>query len=117
MGYRQLIARSHRKSIRVIGRQTRRLRTPAFGQLVAAFYTPDREAVRQRLTTGFAAAVNLMAVVDLDAVLREPGHPTQLLPAYDSGDHLHPNDTGCIAEANAITPCAVRKMMVHRTCL
>jgi hypothetical protein len=41
-------------------------------------------------------------VVDLDPVLRDPAHPTQLLPAYDSGDHLHPNDRGCIAEANAI---------------
>ena len=32
-------------------------------------------------------------VVDVDQVLRDPSHPTRLLPAYDSGDHLHPNTT------------------------
>jgi len=42
------------------------------------------------------------AVVDLDEVLRDPSHPTRLLPTYDSGDHLHPNDAGCIAEGGAI---------------
>jgi hypothetical protein len=39
---------------------------------------------------------------DLDAVVRDPSHPTQLLPAYDSGDHLHPNNAGCRAEGQAI---------------
>jgi hypothetical protein len=29
------------------------------------------------------------------------GHPTRLLPAYDSGDHLHPNNAGCVAEGIA----------------
>ncbi len=41
-------------------------------------------------------------VVDVDQVLRDPSHPTRLLPAYDSGDHLHPNTTGGQAIANAI---------------
>jgi len=40
-------------------------------------------------------------VVDLDAVLRDPSRPTQLRPAYDSGDHLHPNNAGSSAEGNA----------------
>jgi hypothetical protein len=40
--------------------------------------------------------------VDLDTVLRDPSHPTQLLPSYDSGDHLHPNNAGCRAEGDAI---------------
>ncbi|MGW7680523.1 SGNH/GDSL hydrolase family protein [Kribbella sp. NPDC054772] len=31
------------------------------------------------------------AVVDFDAVVRDPAAPDHLLPAYDSGDHLHPN--------------------------
>ena len=42
------------------------------------------------------------AVIDFDEVLREPSHPTRLLPIYDSGDHLHANDAGYIASGNAI---------------
>jgi len=42
------------------------------------------------------------AVVDFDALLRDPTHPTQLRPDFDSGDHLHVNDAGYIAEAMAI---------------
>jgi lysophospholipase L1-like esterase len=34
--------------------------------------------------------------------VRDPAHPTRMLPAYDSGDHLHPNDLGMQAMANAI---------------
>jgi lysophospholipase L1-like esterase len=34
--------------------------------------------------------------------VRDPSHPTRMLPAYDSGDHLHPNDLGMQAMANAI---------------
>jgi lysophospholipase L1-like esterase len=41
------------------------------------------------------------AVVDFDAVLRDPAHPSRLSPAFDSGDHLHPGDTGYEAMAKA----------------
>jgi len=41
-------------------------------------------------------------VVDADLVLGDPSQPTHLLPAYDIGDHLHPNITGGIAVANSI---------------
>ena len=40
--------------------------------------------------------------IDVDQVLRDPAHPTRLLPAYDSGDHLHPNAAGGRAIADAI---------------
>lgn len=39
----------------------------------------------------------------LDAVLRDPDRPAQLLPSYDSGDHLHVNNAGNIAQGNAIS--------------
>ena len=41
-------------------------------------------------------------MIDFDAVLRDPSHPARLLPAYDSGDHVHPNDAGYRAMADAI---------------
>ena len=100
-GYRQLIARAHRKRIRVIGTTNPPFENSAFEGLVTAFYTPEREAVRQKVNDWIRGSGEFDGVVDLDAVLRDPAHPTRLLPAYDSGDHLHPNNAGCIAEGNA----------------
>jgi len=43
-------------------------------------------------------------VIDFDEAVRDPAHPTQILPAYDSGDHLHVNNAGNIAQGKAIPP-------------
>jgi lysophospholipase L1-like esterase len=101
-GYRQLIARGHRNGVRVIGTTNPPFENSAFEGLVTAFYTSEREAIRQKVNDWIRRSGEFDSVVDLDAVLRDPSHPTQLLPAYDSGDHLHPNNAGCIAEGNAI---------------
>jgi lysophospholipase L1-like esterase len=42
------------------------------------------------------------AVIDLDAAVRDPAHPSRLLPTYDSGDHLHLSPDGYRAMADAI---------------
>lgn len=41
-------------------------------------------------------------MVDFAAATAAPDDPGTLLPAYDSGDHLHPNDAGTEAMANAV---------------
>jgi lysophospholipase L1-like esterase len=41
-------------------------------------------------------------VIDFDKATRDPTNPLMFLPSYDSGDHLHPNDAGYQAMANAI---------------
>ncbi len=41
-------------------------------------------------------------VIDFDAVVRDSAHPTRMLPAYDKGDNLHPNDAGSKAMADSI---------------
>jgi hypothetical protein len=42
------------------------------------------------------------AVLDFDAVIRDPAEPARMLPAYDSGDHLHPGDAGLAAIAGSV---------------
>lgn len=101
-GYRQLIARGHRNGVRLIGTTNPPFENSAFEGLVTAFYTSEREAIRQKVNDWIRSSGEFDGVVDLDAALRDPSHPTQLLPAYDSGDHLHPNNAGCIAEGNAV---------------
>jgi len=42
------------------------------------------------------------AVIDFEAALRDPDHPDRMRPAYDSGDHVHPNDAGYRAMAQQV---------------
>jgi lysophospholipase L1-like esterase len=41
-------------------------------------------------------------VIDFDRVMRDPARPEAMLPAFDSGDHLHPNDAGYKAMGDSI---------------
>ncbi len=94
-GHLQMITRAHQQGLKIVGCTL----TPFEG---AAYFTPEgetkREAVNKFIRTGGAYD----GVVDFDAVIRDPGHPARFLPAYDSGDHLHPNDAGYKAMADAI---------------
>jgi lysophospholipase L1-like esterase len=101
-GYRQLIARAHARNVRIIGATL----TPFEGALkdtpLIGYYTADKERVRQSVNEWIRRGGEFDDVVDFDALLRDPAHPTRLLPAYDSGDHLHPGDAGNKVMADAV---------------
>jgi lysophospholipase L1-like esterase len=96
-GYRQLIARAHEQGLRVFGGTITPFKGDTFG-----FYSPANEAARQAVNRWIRTSGEYDAVVDFDAALRDPAEPDRLLPAYDSGDHLHPNDAGAAAMARAV---------------
>ena len=98
-GYRKLVASAHHHGVRVIGTTI----TPFENATTApGYYTPEKEAARQEVNAWIRGNRDFDGMVDLDQVLRDPDHASRLLPAYDSGDHLHPNDAGYAAGANAI---------------
>src|SRR2546423_137289 len=101
-GYRQLIEIAHRKGIRVIGTTLAPIEESFFEDPPLKFFTPEKEAVRQKVNEWILNGNAFDGVVDFDAAVRDPSRPARILPAYDSGDHLHPNDAGYIAQANAI---------------
>ena len=68
----------------------------------AGDYSPGGEAKRSEVNSWIGTGGAFDGVIDFDASVRDPGHPTKPLPAYDSGDHLHPNDAGYKAMADAI---------------
>jgi lysophospholipase L1-like esterase len=66
------------------------------------FYSDAAEAQRHAVNAWIRGAGLFDAVVDFDSVLRDPSHPGRLRPEFDSGDHLHPNEAGYKAMAEAI---------------
>jgi lysophospholipase L1-like esterase len=66
------------------------------------FWSEEAERDRLALNAWIRTAGVFDAVVDFDAVLRDPGHPRRLRASFDSGDHLHPGDAGYRAMAEAV---------------
>jgi lysophospholipase L1-like esterase len=95
--YRQIIERAHAHNLRVLGATI----TPYVG---SNYYHPGplSEADRQSVNEWIRSPGHFDAVLDFDAIVRDPAHPDQLFPAYDSGDHLHPSPQGYKAMADSI---------------
>ena len=90
-GYRQLIARTHAAGKKIwLGTIT-----PAANALIdGVLLAPRSEIDRQRINAWIRAQHLADGFIDFDAALRDPAHPSQLLPAYSGPDHLHPNAAG-----------------------
>jgi lysophospholipase L1-like esterase len=93
--YEQFIEKAHAQNIRVYGATI----TP-FGK---SFYDrPGHETARQTVNDWIRTNGKFDAVIDFDAAVRDPANPANLLPAYDTGDHLHLNVPGYQSMADAI---------------
>lgn len=97
-GMKALVARAHARGIRVVGATL----LPRGGTEFPAPPTPAANAKREALNAWIRSSGAFDAVVDWDKTMGDPAHPDRLAPAYDSGDHLHPNDAGYQAMAAAI---------------
>jgi len=96
-GYRQLIARAHERGLAIYGCTL----TPFEG---AGYYSDTGEAKREAINAFIRSGGEFDAVIDFDEVVRDPQNPLAFLPAYDSGDHLHPSDAGYAAMGTSIDP-------------
>jgi lysophospholipase L1-like esterase len=65
-------------------------------------YTESGEAVRQAVNQWIRTGGAFDAVIDFDALTRDPENPKRLRAEFDSGDHVHPNDAGNQAMADMI---------------
>ena len=90
-GFKRLIAAAHRSHVRIIA-----------ATLTPADLPPPRETLRQGVNRWIRSAGAFDGVVDFDAALRDPVQPRLLLPRFDSGDHIHPSDSGYAALAAAV---------------
>jgi lysophospholipase L1-like esterase len=93
-GYKQIIERSHTHGIKVIGATL----TPEEG---VPTMSERGEKIRQAVNGWIRTCGLFDAVVDFDAVIRDPSRPVRIRPEFDPGDHIHPNDAGNQAMADA----------------
>ncbi|WP_338702014.1 SGNH/GDSL hydrolase family protein [Streptomyces sp. Q6] len=95
-GLREIVARAHARGLRVVGTTI----TPCEGEaLCTAAADAERVAVNAFVRgpdSGFDG------VLDFDAVVRDPAHPSRIRAEFDSGDHLHPGDAGLRALAESV---------------
>ena len=94
-GYRAVIAKAHAHGIRAIGATL----LPYAG---TKMYTEAGDRERASVNAWIRTSGAFDGVIDFDAVMRDPAQPSHLLPAFDSGDHVHPDDAGYRAMADAI---------------
>jgi lysophospholipase L1-like esterase len=95
-GLKQLISQAHQHGVAFLCSTL----TPFQG---SGGWTPRGEQERGAINAFIrGTGSGCDAIVDQDAATHDPAHPTRYLPAYDSGDHLHPNEAGLQAIANAV---------------
>ena len=98
LAMKQVIDRSHAAGLKVIGATL----IPFEGVLRPGYATPDHLRQRNEVNVWIRSSAAFDALVDFDAVVRDPSHPERLLPAYDGGNHFTPSEAGMKALANAI---------------
>ncbi|HEX2100438.1 MAG TPA: SGNH/GDSL hydrolase family protein, partial [Candidatus Synoicihabitans sp.] len=91
----QIVTRARAHGIKILGATI----MPFEG---AFYYSAAGEAARQKLNRWIRESGRFDAVIDFDALMRDPAAPTRLQAAYDSGDHLHLNTVGLARLGEAI---------------
>ena len=96
--YEQIIERVHALGIRVYGATL----MPFEGFAYSNYFTPESEAERRKVNEWIRTSGRFDAVIDFDAMTRDPERPSRLSAAVDGGDHLHPSAAGYRIMADAI---------------
>ena len=94
-GYERIITLAHTAGLRIFGATL----TPFVG---ARYWTPAGEAKREAVNNWIRTSGAFDGVIDFAGAVADPEDPDRLNPAYDGGDHLHPNAAGYQAMAAAI---------------
>ena len=101
-GYKQIIDRAHDHGIRFVGVTLTPFSDSFKGSPLSGYYTPAKEKIRQAVNAWIRGNKTADGLIDFDKVLEDPANPGHISPAFDCGDHLHPNDAGYQAMAKAV---------------
>ena len=102
--YQQIVALARQQGLRVYGATI----TPFKGSFI---WTEARAQSWREINNWIRTSRTFDGVFDFAKATADPADPDRLNPAHDSGDHLHPNDAGCVAMANAVD---LNRLLVNR---
>jgi lysophospholipase L1-like esterase len=101
-GYKQLIDRAHAHGIRFVAITLTPFIDTFKGTPLSGYYTPEKEKLREEVNAWIRSNKMADGLIDFEKVVEDPNNPKHINPAYDCGDHLHPNDAGYQAMAKAV---------------
>jgi lysophospholipase L1-like esterase len=101
-GYRQIIDRAHARGIHFVAVTLTPFVDTFKGTPMSGYYTPEKEKLRVAVNQWIRSNTIADGVIDFDKVVEDPKNPNHINPAYDCGDHLHPNDAGYQVMAKAV---------------
>jgi lysophospholipase L1-like esterase len=93
---KQIIAQAHARGLKIFGATI----TPFAGSIID---NPTNLQTRNTVNKWIMTSHAFDGTIDFASAVAAPGNPDAMAPAFDSGDHLHPNDAGCQAMADAIS--------------
>ncbi|WP_424768734.1 SGNH/GDSL hydrolase family protein [Paenibacillus sp. sgz302251] len=100
-GMKRIANRAHEKGLRIYAGTILPFRDASYLQYEWTF-TEEGEITRKKINEWIRSNDVFDGVIDFDQAIRDPKDQERMLPAYDSGDHVHPNDAGYKAMAEAI---------------
>lgn len=101
---RQLATQLHERGLRMVVCTL----GPYEGFRLEGSWTPEKEATRNAVNDFLRGSHEFDGLIDFDALLRDPAQPSKIRAEFDAGDHIHPNDVGAKAMADAVPLNLVR---------
>ncbi len=101
-GYKQLIDRAHLNDMVILGATLTPFEDTFHGNPLFGYYDEEKEAKRVAVNDWIRTSGAFDGVIDFDAMTRDPDNLKHIRADFDSGDHLHPQDTGYEAMADGI---------------
>jgi len=108
-GHRQILERAHAHGLKVIAGTFLPFEGANLGAIAPGYYSVEKDARRQAINEFIRTSRAYDGVVDFEAVIRDPGHPLQVLQLFKGADNLHLTDAGYQAMANAVNLALLRR--------
>jgi lysophospholipase L1-like esterase len=108
-GHKQIVERAHAHGIKVIAGTMLPFEGTNLGAIAPGYYSAEKDARRREINDFIRKGTAYDGVIDFESVVRDPGHPLQLLAKFKGSDNLHLTDAGYEAMANAVNLALLRR--------
>jgi len=108
-GHQQIVARAHTHGIKVIVGTFLPFEGTNLGAIAPGYYSAEKDARRREINDVIRKGTPYDGVIDFETVVRDPGHPLQLLAKFKGADNLHLTDAGYEAMAGAVNLALLRR--------